>query len=227
LRSLEFIKLLDQATFDKIQGARMQELCELLAMDIEARVGITTSAEPIVSKLGKTHFLLFVGQYVKKENWQTAAAGWGYRWKSMLAMWKISSNKGDLPEINPEFRSVPFAAIEEPFQGLPKESVELLERYYRIKVQSLHFTGPAFYGMNLVDGYTALLLVYPIVVYLARWKAAAEGRKTLRPDDVELALRTVDHHHGYSSALDGILVRNRFRYLLKYDLASLISHYSY
>lgn len=227
LRAIEFVHMLSQASLGKIQGSRMRELCELLAMDIEARLIHGPEESGDISKLGMTHFRLLVGQYAREDTFSIMKSGWSYRWKMLQSNLAMASGKGHLIGLSDDYPSLPFTALEQPLGGLPRESIEVLSRYFLVKLQGMHFCGPAFYNMNLVDGFASLAAVFPVICYLARWRAVGQGRDKIVPEDVELALARVDHHHGYSPALSGYASRNRIRFLLHQgDLSRLIDHYA-
>ena len=75
LRAMDFIKTINEAKLNKIDGARLQELCELLAMDIEERIVDIPEDKGKLSKLGSTYFRLLVGQYVRKESFKEGRSG--------------------------------------------------------------------------------------------------------------------------------------------------------
>ena len=70
-----------------------------------------------------------------------------------------------------------------------------------VKVQGLHFCGKAFYEMPMIDGFRSLALMYPAILWVARYRAACDGRQRLTLPDVQAALATLDHSFGYSPAL--------------------------
>jgi lysine-N-methylase len=96
-----------------------------------------------------------------------------------------------------------------------------------VKIQGVHFCGRAFYDIPLVEGFQSLTLVFPAVLWLARWLAAGEGRKQLSSDDIARALAVADHQHGYSPVLGHANSRRRVRALAGTgDIARLISWYA-
>ena len=96
-----------------------------------------------------------------------------------------------------------------------------------MKIQGLHFCGPAYYNVPLVEGFQSLALVVPVVLWLARWLAAGQGRTRLETDDVSKALSIADHHHGYSPAFGQSGFRGRVRFLARLDdISKLLVWYS-
>jgi lysine-N-methylase len=96
-----------------------------------------------------------------------------------------------------------------------------------VKVQGLHFCGKAFYDMPMIDGFRSLALMYPAILWVARFRAAREGRSRLVLQDVQAAMATLDHSFGYSPALGLQASRHRVSQLSKLQqITSLCGWYS-
>lgn len=106
-----------------------------------------------------------------------------------------------------------FAELENVFPGATIEIDELLTRYMRVKLQGMHFFGPAYYDYSVIDGFRSLALMLPATIWVARLRAAREGRSELLLRDVQAALATVDHNFGYSPALGLMGARRRIQQL--------------
>ncbi|MCA9071187.1 MAG: hypothetical protein KDA84_19800, partial [Planctomycetaceae bacterium] len=90
----------------------------------------------------------------------------------------------------------------------------------------LHFCGPAFYHTPLVEGFQSLAMMYPVVVWLARWLAVGDQRDHLSSDDISQALAIADHHHGYSPSLGTRTAHHRVRQLSQLtDISKLCRWY--
>ncbi len=113
------------------------------------------------------------------------------------------------------FRAVPFDVLEHPFGGLPDGADELFTRYFRVKIQGLNFCGRGYYRVPLVEGFRSLALIFPSILWLARWLAAGDGRTSLCIDDVARAMAIADHHHGFSPAFGQRSFRGRVRLLAR------------
>ena len=77
----------------------------------------------------------------------------------------------------------------------------MLTRYFRVKIQSLHFCGRAFHDRPLIEGFRNLALLYPLIIWLGRWLAASNQRTDLSDGDMARAVSMVDHHYSYSPYL--------------------------
>ena len=119
----------------------------------------------------------------------------------LRAALRFARGQGNAFPLHPGFREVPFERLEGAFGGIGGEAEALLTRYFRVKIQGHHFCGAAYYWVPFVEGFYSLALIYPVVLWQARWLAASNGRDKLVTDDVAQALAITDHHHGYSPVL--------------------------
>jgi lysine-N-methylase len=76
-----------------------------------------------------------------------------------------------------------------------------LTRYFRVKVQSLHYCGVAFHDRPLIEGFRNLALLYPVILWVARWLAVSDGRSALAEADVVKAVTLVDYQYSYAPYL--------------------------
>lgn len=199
LRGLFVMDLVGQSRFEKIPGDRLEELLNLLCQGAEVEYSQRpTLGEP--AAIARTQFRLLAGQYARKDTEATIDRSLSGRLRQLRLAWRLTTGRGTLPALQPELKDVPAATLEESFGPIPDESEEMLTRYYRVKVQSLHFCGAAYYGIPVVEGFQSLALTFPAIIWTARWHAWSHGRDRLIHDDVVWGLTAVDHQHGYSPA---------------------------
>jgi lysine-N-methylase len=169
---------------------------------------------------------LLVAQYARKDTAADLSEGWRGRWKLFRAIWRFSRGTGSIPPLQEGFRSVPFVSLETSFGEMTPEQTEIFTRYFRVKIQGLHFCGAAYDHVSFVEGFHSLVLVLPVTMWIARWLAASNDRTQLTTDDVVKALTITDHHHGYSPALGQTAARQRVRTLASSgDLTRLLLKY--
>ena len=210
-----------------MRGARLGEFLQLITEAARGEVPENQEDLGEPSAPAKTQFRLLVAQYARRDTAVEAEAGWPHRWRLLKAALRFARGKGNVPPLQEAFASVPFELIERPFGGLPDGADELLTRYFRVKVQGLHFCGPGYYGVPLVEGFHSLALVFPAVLWLARWLAAGQGRTALVDDDLARALAIADHHHGFSPAFGQWGFRRRVRMLARTgEIAKLCAWYA-
>jgi len=226
-RALFWINLIEQATFSKVRGDRLDDFLDLLRQTAgtETLREINPSAQP--SRSGRMQFRMLTAQYARKDTFADQQSSWRGRWKLLRAAVRFARGTGTVPPLQDLFQEVPFAELEHPFGGLPAQAEEIFTRYLRVKIQGLHFCGRAYYGVPLVEGFRSLVLVYPCVMWLSRWLALGRGRSVLQTDDVADALAIADHHHGYSPAFGRRDFRRRVRSLARLgDIEKLCVWYS-
>ncbi|MGQ0636159.1 MAG: YkgJ family cysteine cluster protein [Planctomycetaceae bacterium] len=213
LRGLRFVELVGAARFDKVREARLSEFLEILqaAASAEVSADLSQYAEP--KAIGRTQFRLLAAQYARRDTFAERQLGLSNRWKLFRAGLRFARGKGSVPALQGAFKSVPFAELEPAFGPLSSEADEILTRYLLVKVRGMHFCGRAHADEPLVEGFQALTLVVPVVLWIARWLAVGDGRRSLSTDDVARALAIADHHHGYAPKFGQPGFRTRVRLL--------------
>lgn len=226
LQAYVWTSLVGQSTFAKLRGDRIRDFLDLVQTAAAAEVPSLQSNIVEPTKVGRLYFRLLVAQYARKDTAASVAEGWLGRWHLLRAVWRFSRGQGNIPPLQGLFHSVPFSALEPPFGPLSPDQQEIFTRYFRVKVQGLHFCGPAYYDVPFVEGFHSLLLVLPVTMWIARWLAVGDGRNQLTTDDIGHALAIADHHHGYSPALGQSAARSRVRSLASTgDIPRLIQWY--
>lgn len=227
LRTVAWIELIEQSRFESIRGQRMDEFLELIGQatvhELPDDLDLSRTAP---SRLGAIQFRLLAAQYARKDTFAKESRGLKKRLSLLMSALKIASGRGAVPVLQDRFSAVPFSLLEEPFGELSPECEKLFFRYYRVKIQGLHFFGAAYYDIHLVEGYYHLALMFPAIMWIARWLAVTAGRSTLLPDDVNEAMSIADHHHGYSPVFGLPHFRSRVRNLSRsQDIKKLITWY--
>jgi len=223
-RLLFVTNVIDQSSFRLIRGERLTEFLGIIST--AARNEEFPSTLQPVSGIGAMQFRLLTAQYARKETVADLSGKLAGRWDLLRFALRFTTGQGDAPPLQNCFRAVPFADIEQPFGPVPTEAEEILTRLLRVKIQGLHFCGRAYYGVPVVEGLQSLLLIIPVILWLARWLALSDGRRSLRVEDIQTAVTIADHHHGYSPALGSRSFRLRVRILSQMkDLDRLILWY--
>lgn len=231
VRALSWMGLVAQSRFDSVLGARLGEFLDLVVQSAREDVPdsvcglVATAGEP--SRIGRTQFRLLAGQYARKDTYASMDGTWRGRLRLLQTALRLSRGAGNVPIIQERFREVPFERLEQPFGDVPDGVDEIFTRYYRVKIRGMAFCGRAYYDVPLVEGFYSLALVYPAVLWIARWLAASDDRNEVVTSDVVEALCIADHHHGYSPAFGTWGFRRRVRTLGQLgDIAKLAVWYS-
>lgn len=212
LRILNICNTLDEAKIATVTADQFTELLQLLAQGALAEVETVPSERPRPKAIARRLLRVLVAQYTRHDTLADASAGFRGYWNRLKTSVAFTTASGNIPAVRDEFQTATFASIEESFTFEPGDKAtidEMLTRYFRVKIQGIHFCGAAFYNIPALEGLRSLLLVYPSVMWLARWHAAGESRRTLNAKDVLMALTVADHNHGYSEVFG--LRTSRFR----------------
>lgn len=227
LTALFWVNLVGQSKFAKICGPRIGDFLSIISGAAEQEVPADLSTLPPPTRVGRMNFRLLAGQYARKDTSVEARAGWSGRWRLLKAAWKLTRGTGNVPQLQPQLKEVPFDTLEQSFGPLPDGAEELFTRYFRVKIQGLHFFGAAYYDVPFVEGFQSLALIMPSILWIARWIAASESRQTLLLEDIQQAFTIADHHHGYSPLWGQYGFRSRVRTLARLgDIERLIAWYS-
>jgi lysine-N-methylase len=216
LRAVFWVRLVAQSNFDVVRGNRLDEYLHLVTEAANNGISELPTARREPSRAGRLQFRMLAAQYSRVDTFEKAARGLRGRLRLLRAALRFARGQGSVPPLHPGFHKVPFRQLEASFGGLPPEADAILTRYFRVKIQGLHFCGLAYYRVPFVEGFYSLALVYPVVMWQARWLAASESREQITADDVARVLAIADHHHGYSPVLGTRSSRRRVR-LLTHD----------
>lgn len=227
MRILSWLELVEQSRFDSIRGSRLQDYLNLVTQ--AAARAQPDSDLPVLepSRTGRVMFRQLVAQLLRHDTEATVRGGLRARLGLLSTGVRFTLGLGTVPPL-PEPASVTqvfgrsdsgstseaavvgpsvakptirFRDLESEFHGRTPEIDRLMVRYFRVKIQGLHFCGPASFDLSLVDGFRSLALMYPATLWVARIRAARLGRKELTLPDVQASLATLDHNYAYSKAL--------------------------
>lgn len=225
LRAIFWIDLVSQSKFTKIRGERLEELLTLLVEASRVEVPALPTHIDSPSRIGLMQFRLLVGQYARKDTAVSIDLSLRGRWRQFRNAVQLALGRGTFPALHKELASIPFSSLELVDVTLTDKSEEMLTRYFRVKLQGLHFCGAAYYQVPVIEGFYSLTLVYPVVRWLARWLAATQSRTTATHDDVLTALTIVDHQHAYNPVLGQWPARRRVKnFVANGDLQKLVAH---
>ena len=213
-RALFVVGLVDQAQFELIRGARMGDFLEIIS-EAALLEELPQPAQPV--GVMQMQFRLLVAHYARKDTVADLDAGFAGRWRLFRAATKFASGRGTAVPLQDCFQEVSFETMEQPFGDFSDEFDEILTRYLSVKLQGMHFCGPAYYDIPLVEGFRSLALVISAMCWIAKWLAASDGRSTWTTEDLSKAMAIADHHHGYSPIFGSGGFRRRVNMLAKTD----------
>lgn len=215
------------AKLKTVRGARLTELVDLL---FDAAPGERTQEPrtPTRRQSAMLRQLVFAhAEHVSLPELRSGLSGrLKKRWRQMLVARRFLAGKGVVPQLPDIKNRVAFAAgdaIQPPRDQLDQID-DLLTRYLIARVESRSVFGQGYYGWPTFLGLTALFLSVAAAGWLAKHKAAADGRPRLCFDDVAHAIGIVDRAATRLPALGTATERARVRYLLLDDGVARLAH---
>jgi lysine-N-methylase len=214
-RVLVWTSLLQNAAVSGLVGAEFRQFVSLLKDTVCQDVVRLPAEIAAPQRTEQLYFRLQVALFARKDTVADLNSGWRGRWDRLTAILSFIRGVGSIPPLQTGWSSVPFDALELPVGPWPAGVGELLTRYFRVKVQGLHFCGRAHFDFSFVDGVQSMVMMLPIVCWLARWRAASLQHQPWQQSDFEDALAQADHHFAYSPALSQGHVLRRQRWLVQ------------
>ena len=205
----------------QLKGGRLSEFLELVGMSAEAEVPRRSEELSPPSWVGRVLFRQALALYTRKDQGPQRGPAARNRLALLRSAWRFARGRGAVPRLHRAVPETTFERVEAAAGRLPEEAEQALERYYAIKIGSLQFCGPAFFGAPFWDGLEALCLTFPAILWVSR---ALHDQP--RPEAVLKALSIVDDHFGFNRALGSARQRLSFRLLAgRRELERLIAWY--
>ena len=198
LRTLHWLHAVEKGRLDGITDEGADEILGVLSDSARGKVPGLPKDPPAPSRFGRMFFRTMVVEHARPITVDDMNMSGQYRWKMLRATLRFLPAGGRTPALRENLKSVKFAEVEKSFGPLSAESDAMLRRFFRVKIQSYQFCGRAFHDASLMEGFRSLALLYPIIIWLARWQAVSDGRKQVSDDDVMRAIAMADYHHGFS-----------------------------
>jgi lysine-N-methylase len=209
------------AKFDTVSGKRLAEFLALVSeslRDIErdpAKVGPP-------GWIGRVLFRQAVAVYARRDTGPRQGISKYGRLALFRAAWRFARGTGRVPRVHGLLPEARFDELEQPAGPLPEATKQLLERYYRVKLESYQFFGPTNFNAGFWDGVESLLFTFPATMWLSRM-----FRDRPREQAVTQALRIVDDNFGYNRLLGTRRQKMGTRLLAaRGELTKLIAWYS-
>jgi lysine-N-methylase len=128
-----------------------------------------------------------------------------------------------VPRVHAAIPEATFAATDKPLGSFSAQTVSLLTRWARVKVESMQFCGPTNFGLGVWDGLESLAMTFPAAMWLAR-VLTANGRGSA--DAITLAVRIVDDNFGFNKLLGSTRQKFALRLLAaRGELPKLVAWY--
>jgi lysine-N-methylase len=205
-----------------VDGARLSDLLGVIrgAVDADTPPNLMKLKPP--GWVGRVLFRQTAALYTRKDHGPNRGLASQGRVALLLAALRFARGVGVMPRLHAAIPETTFEEAERPRGPIPMESEAVLERYYEMKVGSLQFCGSASFGVPLWEGLEALILTFPVVLWVTRLLSDQP-----REDAIVRALTIVDDHVGFNKVLGAARQRMAFQILARTgELARLVGWYS-
>ncbi|HTB85695.1 MAG TPA: YkgJ family cysteine cluster protein [Candidatus Sulfotelmatobacter sp.] len=201
LRALQWLGTVEKSYFDQIEGDSADDILGALVENSSKKIPELPESPEKPSAFGRLFLRMMVLEHARIVTVADTDVRSSHRWKMLAAAARFVWSAGSTPALSEELKRVKFSDIEKNFAPLSAGAEALLTRYFCVKVQSLHFCGRAFHNRPFIEGFRNLALLYPVIVWLARWLALSAGQPEVADADVLRAVSLVDHHYSYTPYL--------------------------
>jgi lysine-N-methylase len=220
-KGLTLVNLCRKARFETVQGARLHEFLKIVGTSLEDEVPVDPTSLAAPTWVGRVLFRQALALYPRKDQGPDRSLVRS-RFGLMRMAWRFARGKGAVPRLHGWIPVTSFERAEDAAGRLSSAAEEVLERYYRVKVGSLQFCGPAYFGFPFWEGFEALALTLPVIFWL---------RRVFRdlPDDEAIVRATgmVDRNYAFNRLLGMLRQRFALRLLTRRgELSKLIAWYS-
>jgi lysine-N-methylase len=205
-----------------IEGPRLGDLIDLLTTSADADTPANPAQIAPPNWVGRILFRQAVALLTRKDHGPNRGLASRGRIALFKAAMRFTRGSGPIPRLHAGLPESTFEQAEEPRGPLSPEAEAILERYYMIKVGSLQFCGPASFGLPFWEGFEALAITLPAILWVARMY-----RERTREEAITKALTVIDDHIGFNRVLAGLRQRLSFRILARTgELSRLLAWYS-
>lgn len=206
----------------EVSGHALSELLGIFSNFAESETPSNPAAVPSPSWIGRLLFRQLLAVYSRKDHGPNRGLAGQGRVALLGAALRFARGKGSVPRMHHWLPETTFEKVEAASGKLDPVAEEVLERYYAIKVSSLQFCGTTSFGMSFWEGFEALALTLPVIV----WTARAFAPQPIG-DGVTKALSIVDDHFGFNKVLGTLRQRFAMRLLAsRGETVRLIARYS-
>jgi hypothetical protein len=138
---------------------------------------------------------------------------WGERWRLATAAWAMVQGRGELPQLHPAFPKGTFEALEQPLGVLDAAIYLPLTRMIETSATSWSYALANRSGWSIVESLRMLALLYPVALWLLRWRSDGGAPRAEMMPEIITAL---DRGQGYAP-LAGGKQRRRVQTLARLD----------
>jgi lysine-N-methylase len=227
VHSVVLTRLLSQAKTRPMTDQRLVELFEVLEQNVAAEAATFFEDRRAPNMSARVLFRQTAADFLRLHPGFIAEPGmrpsWRDRWRLVVAGWKFVRGSGSLPDLHPRFPPVTFEQLEQPLGVLDPAVYQPLARMIETTALSWCYALANRRGWSIVESVWMLALLYPVGLWLLRWRSAGGAPRANHMPEIITAL---DRGQGFAPLARG-KQRRRVRLLAGMDeLERLIIWYA-
>jgi lysine-N-methylase len=206
-------RLLEQARTKQLADDKVKELVGVLAEHVVDEVGeVFTNRQP-PNGASRVLFRQTAAEFIRLHPGFVGRAGWGARFGMAVSALKMVRGRGKLPRLHPLFPEAMFEQLEAPLGVLEPAIYQPLNRMIETTAMSWSYALANRSGWSIVESVRMLALLYPLGLWMLRWRSAGDRPKAEFMPEIITAL---DRGQGYAP-LAGGKQRRRVQVLAKME----------
>lgn len=205
---LLWVSHMREAKLKTLDGSGFVEISQMFSDLAKKQITSAPIESPQPSWVARLLFRQLAALYTRKDHGPKQGIARQGPLARLGAILRFTYGSGPIPRLHAWMPQGSFETAENPGPPLLESEEEDLQRYYLLKIISGQFCGRSNHGMSLVDGFEALALTLPILLWIRRLESDGSTRQTLAK-----AMSIVDDHFGYNKMLGSPVYRIMTRIL--------------
>lgn len=222
VHGLIFARLVEQAQTSRLADKQLGELFSVLEANVACEVGELFAERGQPGSAARVLFRQTAAEFVRLYPGLVVRPSWGERLRLATAAWAMVRGRGKLPRLHPGFPEATFDALEQPLGVLDGSVYQPLARLIETSATSWSYALANRSGWSIVESLRMLVLLYPLGLWMLRWRCAGGPP---RADVVPEIITALDRGQGYAP-LAGGKQRRRVQVLARLgELEKLVAWY--
>jgi lysine-N-methylase len=197
-------RLLSQAKTGPLADDRLMELFDVLEQNVATEAAEFFSHRQVPKSTALVLFRQSAADFLRLHPGYIAEPGsrpsWHDRWRLVDAAWRFVRGHGQLPRLHPTFPAATFDQLEQPLGVLDPAIYQPLARMIETTAVSWCYALANRRGWSIVESVWMLALLFPIGLWLLRWRGAGG---TPRAEYMPEIITALDRGQGYAPLARG------------------------
>ncbi len=200
VHALILARLVEQAKASRLSDPQLNKLFSVLEANVSGEAGELFAQRHQPGSAARVLFRQTAAEFVRLHPGLVTRPSWGERWRLAVGAWTIVRGRGKLPRLHPAFPEATFEALEQPLGVLDAAVYQPLTRMIEASATSWSYALANRHAWSIVESLRMLALLYPIGLWLLRWRSAGGTPLAEKMPEIVTAL---DRGQGYAPLAGG------------------------